>query len=194
MRTRAKTLTASLALAGGLALGACTTTTTARPAQPAPSTSQQTAEQSAPPTPTPKPSSSEPINTVGGAMIATQDGQDAATIKITSVTTSTKPADAYSDGPQNGVFVKAHVTATTFDSYTEGFDISSSDFYTVQSGHHYDEGNGNALFSSDTSLEYVTLGAAETTTGTLTFDVPSAHGKIAYSPNFEGGPLGYWRY
>jgi hypothetical protein len=26
------------------------------------------------------------------------------------------------------------------------------------------------------------------------FDVPAKHGKIVYSPVFEGGPIGYWTF
>ena len=30
--------------------------------------------------------------------------------------------------------------------------------------------------------------------GTLVFDLPGPHGRIAYAPNFDSQALGYWRY
>jgi len=31
-------------------------------------------------------------------------------------------------------------------------------------------------------------------TGYIAFDVPSAHGQIAYAPNYDGQPVAYWSY
>jgi hypothetical protein len=61
---------------------------------------------------------------------------------------------------------------------------------------HFDEGNGNAFEAPGNSqdLSFSTLGAGETATGTLVFDMPAPHGRIAYAPNLNGQALGYWRY
>jgi hypothetical protein len=42
-------------------------------------------------------------------------------------------------------------------------------------------------------LNFATLGVGETTAGTLVFDMPSLHGRIAYAPNLDGQALGYWK-
>jgi hypothetical protein len=38
------------------------------------------------------------------------------------------------------------------------------------------------------------LGAGETASSTLVFDIPAPHGRIAYAPNLDGQALGYWTY
>jgi hypothetical protein len=43
-------------------------------------------------------------------------------------------------------------------------------------------------------VAFSTLGAGETASGTLVFDMPAPHGRIAYAPNLNGQALGYWRY
>lgn len=82
-------------------------------------------------------------------------------------------------------------------SYTgSSFDLYSGDFYALSRGQHYDEGNGNAYEApgNGNELGFTNLNAGETSTGTLVFDLPRPHGKIAYSPNYEGGPLCYWKF
>jgi hypothetical protein len=61
---------------------------------------------------------------------------------------------------------------------------------------HFDEGDGNALEApgSNKELGSSNLGAGETASGTLVFDMPSPHGRIAYAPNLNGQALGYWTY
>lgn len=133
---------------------------------------------------------------VGKTMTVTSDGTPAADLTITSVENSTRPVDEYSSAPKNGYFVTAHVTVKALSSYTAGFDIYSGDFYAVVKGTHYEEGNGNAFEGPgrDSALDSMTLNAGETASGTLNFDLPAQHGRIAYSPNSEGGPVGYWTF
>jgi hypothetical protein len=112
------------------------------------------------------------------------------------VQTSTRPADEYGSAPQYGYFLTVQVRAMAVASYRNGFDIGPIDFYALVGSSHFEEGNGNALDApgADRELDYATLNAGEATSGTLVFDVPAKHGKIAYSPEFEGGPLGYWTF
>jgi hypothetical protein len=134
---------------------------------------------------------------VGDTMSITQDGQDAADITITRVSVTTQPADPeFGEPPQNGYYVTAHVKIVVRPDFTGGFDVNSQDFYAKHGTDHFDEGNGNALEAPGNSLElgFSTLGAGETASGTLVFDMPAPHGRIAYAPNLNGQALGYWRY
>jgi hypothetical protein len=133
---------------------------------------------------------------IGQAAIITIDGTEAASLTIASVQTSTRPADEYGSAPQYGYFLTVQVRAMAVASYRNGFDIGPIDFYALVGSSHFEEGNGNALDApgADRELDYATLNAGEATSGTLVFDVPAKHGKIAYSPEFEGGPLGYWTF
>ncbi len=133
---------------------------------------------------------------IGQAAIITIDGTEAASLTIASVQASTRPADAYGSAPQHGYFLTVRVRAMALPSYWNGFDIGPMDFYALLRSSHFEEGNGNALDApgADRELDYATLNAAESTSGTLVFDVPAKHGKIAYAPEFEGGPIGYWSF
>jgi hypothetical protein len=146
----------------------------------------------------PIPSSASNLAQVGDTMTITQDGQDAADITITRVSVSTQPADPeFGEAPQNGYYVTAHVKVVVRQDFTGGFDVSSQDFYAKRGSTHYDEeGNANAFEApgNGQDLNFATLGAGETTTGTLVFDLPSPHGRIAYAPNLDGQALGYWKY
>jgi len=145
----------------------------------------------------PIPSPASNVAQVGDTMTITQDGQDAADITITRVSVTTQPADPeFGEPPQNGYYVTAHVKVVVRQDFTGGFDISSQDFYAKRGSTHYEEGNGNAFEApgNGRDLNFATLGAGETTTGTLVFDMPSLHGRIAYAPNIDGQALGYWKY
>jgi hypothetical protein len=138
-----------------------------------------------------------PVALVGDSMTVTQDGQDAATVTVLRVETSTQPADAYSDGPAKGYFVDILVRYRAKNAFTEGFDASPLDWYAKIGSRHFDEGDANAYegpHSMNGELDSPTLNAGESTTGWLLFDLPSPHGKIAYAPNYDGGPLGYWKF
>jgi Domain of unknown function (DUF4352) len=136
----------------------------------------------------------------GESGTVTQDGQDAATVTVTSVTVTTRPADPeFGSHPANGYYVIARVTVTADPAFTEGFDAYTGDFYALARGQHYDEGNGNsysALSDSqmNSQLSFTSLAAGETSRGLLVFDVPAAHGQIVYAPNYDGQPLAEWKY
>jgi len=133
---------------------------------------------------------------VGQAAIITIDGTEAASLTIASVQASTRPADAYGSAPQRGYFLTVRVRAMALPSYRNGFDIGPMDFYALLRSSYFEEGNGNALDApgADRELDYATLNAGESTSGTLVFDVPAKDGKIAYSPEFGDGPIGYWTF
>lgn len=165
------------------------------------SSSPATTQPSQPATPTPPQESAPPpaqpsgpiaLN-VGEPLTVTQDGVDVGTLTISSVDVTSQPPDQYSDGPANGYFLIAHVKFHVRNDYTQGFPINPFDFYTVVNGQHYEYGNGNAMFVN-TTLNAATLGAGESTTGSIAFDVPAPHGKIAYAPNLSGGPIAFWRF
>ena len=121
-----------------------------------------------------------------------------ATITVESVSVTTQPTQSYGSAPANGYFVVVQVKATCDPSYTGGFPINELDFYDLVRGHHYDPGNGNsysALSDSQTNQSITaTLGAGETSSGWIAFDVPRSHGYIVYAPNLNGQPLGEWKY
>jgi hypothetical protein len=147
-------------------------------------------------TPPPVPAG-PPVAAVGESMTVTQDGQDAATVTVLRVETSTQPVDQYSYGPAKGYFVSVLVRYRAKNTYTGGFDVSPLDWYAKTGSQHFDEGDANAYegpHGMNGELDSPTLSAGETTTGWLLFDLPSAHGKIAYAPNYTGGALGYWRF
>jgi len=147
-------------------------------------------------TPAPPPPSLN-VGQVGETLTVSQDGQDAADVTITRVSVTTQPADPeFGEPPQNGYYVTAHVQVKVKDDFTEGFDISSSDFYAKHRTDHFDEGNGNAVEAPGNSrdLGFSNLGAGETASGTLVFDMPAPHGQIAYAPNLNGQALFFWKY
>jgi hypothetical protein len=123
----------------------------------------------------------------------TQGNSNAASVTVTSVSTSTTPADQFGSSPQNGYFVVANVTVTVDSSFTQGFDINPLDFYVLNGSTQYSEGNGNAydgLSDSASELDATTLGAGQQTSGPIVFDVSSPHGYVVYAPNING----QWKY
>jgi hypothetical protein len=153
------------------------------------------------------PASSAPSLPSGPAMLAPGQGepvsigsssQTAATITVESINVSTQPAQAYGSAPANGYFVVIQVKAAVDSSYTDGFQVNQYDFYDLVRGHHYDPDNGNAydaLSDSQSNQDITaTLGAGETSSGWIAFDVPHPHGYIVYAPNANGQPLAEWKY
>ena len=164
--------------------------------QPSVTPASQTSDTS---TPTPTPTGPEILSvgqteTVGNA----STNATSATITVESVSVTTQPAQSYGSAPANGYFVVVQVKATCDPSYTGGFPINELDFYDLVRGHHYDPGNGNsysALSDSQTNQSITaTLGAGETSSGWIAFDVPRSHGYIVYAPNANGQPLAEWKY
>jgi hypothetical protein len=177
----------------GIAAGGSTTSTpTVQSSSSAPAAAPA---QSAPEVPYTPPASD--VLAVGETDVITQDGKDAAYITVTRVSVTTVPADPeFGSAPQNGYYVTAHVGVRTLDNFTGGFSLYSGDFYAKAGSQHFDEGDGNAYDAPGNGQEisFSNLGAGESSTGTLVFDMPSPHGKIAYAPNYDGQALVYWRY
>jgi hypothetical protein len=144
--------------------------------------------------PTALPLSQEPVTlNVGETLTITQNGVDVGTATISSVDATSQPADQYSKGPANGYFVTAQVKFHVRNDFTEGFYINPFDFYAVVRGQDYEYSNGNSNWVPST-FNYATLKAGETASGTLVFDVPARHGKIAYTPVISGGPIAFWKF
>jgi hypothetical protein len=127
----------------------------------------------------------------------TDTGTTIGTLAISSPRVTTYPADSYGSRPQHGYYVIVTARAGADQGYASGYEVSTSDFYALASGQHYDEGDGNAydaLSDVNSELGYTTLAAGETTSGKLVFDVPSRHGQIVYAPNYDGQPVAEWSY
>jgi hypothetical protein len=146
-----------------------------------------------PPTPT-----APAILSQGQPAVITLEGSDAGSVTVTSVKTSTTPADPdLGAKPENGYFVVARVSVAVDPNFTKGFDISPEDFYVLNGSTHYSEGNGNSFDALDISLselDTTTLGAGQKTSGPIVFDVSSPHGYVVYAPNLNGQPLAEWKY
>ena len=148
--------------------------------------------------PSETPSGPDMLTMGGTETVGSNDtGATEGTITVGSLVRATQPADSYGSAPKNGYFVIVTARAAADTGYTDGFDVSSSDFYALSGGSHYDEANGNsydALSDSSDELGYTTLAAGERVSGKMVFDVPSRHGKIVYAPNYDGQPLAEWSY
>jgi hypothetical protein len=190
----------ALTVVGIAASGSTTGTPTAQPSSAAPAwTGVPAATVSSPPAPTP--TAQDFTNLAPGTpVLITQDGGDAAAVNVKKITVTTTPADpSYGSAPANGYYVIVKVSATTLPDFTKGFDINALDFYALDgAGNQSQEGNGNAfdaLSNSQSNTDITaTLGAGQTSTGWEAFDVSSPHGTIVYAPNFDGQPLGSWKF
>jgi hypothetical protein len=121
------------------------------------------------------------------------------TVTVNSVSVTTQPADlSYGSRPANGYYVIVKVSATADQSYTDGFNINALDFYALSHGQQFQQDNGNAfdaLSNGQSSQDITTtLGAGQTSTGWIAFDVSYPHGHIVYAPNMDGQPLAEWSY
>lgn len=150
---------------------------------------------SAPAVPVATPSSSPALTVapVGTLETFTNNGSDAFTVNPDQVQVTSQPADQYSSGPANGFFVSIHVSVAAL---TDGQSVNQGDFYVKVGQARYDEGSGNSYSGphSSSGLGYQNLNAGDHAGGWLSFDSSSAHGKLAYAPNYNGGPLQYWTY
>jgi hypothetical protein len=123
-----------------------------------------------------------------------------ATFTVSPPTFST--TDGSGDNPKYGYFATFTVTVTDIAPASSGetIDPSDSDFYVAIGASTYGIGQPNAGASAaaeqDNSLgaQVATggLDPGETTTGTVTVDVPSQHGSLVYSPALT--PLGTWSF
>lgn len=166
-----------------------------------PSSEPATAETSAQETPfTPEASSpAQPItDTLPGSIDVTSTGADGdtiqGTVKVAHLGNSQHTTLPYGEDPANGYFVAFVVNES---SKGDGFDFGGTlDFYVVVKGVHYDSDNGHVLTGgrADAELLPVTLNAGESTHGTVTFDLPSTHGQLRYSPIDQGTPVAVWAF
>ena len=122
----------------------------------------------------------------------------AITVSAPQFTTS----DASGDTPQYGYFATFTVTVTDTAPASSGDTISpsDSDYYVLANGNGYGDGQTN-LGNTDKAEGDNYLGAnvatsglspGQSTTGTVTVDVPSQHGSLVYAP--DGTALGVWTY
>jgi hypothetical protein len=122
------------------------------------------------------------------------------TVSVDKVIVTQRPADSeFGEPPANGWYVIVHVTAAADSAYMDGFNVNTFDFSDVM--------NGGRVFSTDTGNSFealnsaqeneditATLGAGQSSSGWLAFDVPRPHGQIVYAPNFDGQPIAAWSY
>lgn len=149
------------------------------------------------PAPAPSPTDTGPDRLhVGDSETISEDGAGDITLTVTSVTPTSGPVDAYSDGPAKGWFVAVHITVRGGSDLTSAFDLSSFDFYALSGSAHFDEGNGNAFEGPHglDELAATSVNAGETASGWLVFDLPRPHGHIVYAPNLDGQPLAEWKF
>jgi len=109
-------------------------------------------------------------------------------------------SDDSGDTPEYGFFVTFTVTVTDVapDSSADTISPSDSDFYVSANGADYGFGQVDpgrtAAAEQDSYLGVNVNGAGltpgQSTTGTVTIDVPSQHGALVYAP--DGPPLGEW--
>jgi hypothetical protein len=159
---------------------------------PAPSTPADT------PTADPTPTGPNQLQTGDTETLGDNSDNTVGTVTVGKPVVTTWPAQSYGEKPANGYYVIIKVTAKADPSYTDGWFVSPLDFHAVVGGQHYDEDNGHAYDGMTDAQESTdlstTLGAGETVTGYIAFDVPSAHGKIVYAPNSDGQPIAEWSY
>jgi hypothetical protein len=67
---------------------------------------------------------------------------------------------------------------------------------TTQPTQSYGSANSSDALSDSQSNQDITatLGAGETSSGWIAYDVPHPHGYIVYAPNANGQPLAEWKY
>lgn len=119
------------------------------------------------------------------------NASDTASVTITSATNTTQSYDGL-ESPEYGYFVIFNISVM---SNFNGFNIDSLDFYVTINGQQYDEGNGNSIFATENDEDITgTVNAGNTVTGQLYFDLPSIHGELVYSPNYDGAPLAEWSF
>lgn len=144
--------------------------------------------------PEPEPTPEGPTVAQIGEVLEVVEGDKAlGSITIAAVETSDRPFSSYGEGPSNGTFVTFSVDV----SAQATFDVYDGDFYVLaDDGTRYDVGDGNAMdaVDYDDTLGWVELNAGEKKSGLLAFDLPAEHGRLAYAPNYDGGPIGVWEF
>jgi hypothetical protein len=111
-------------------------------------------------------------------------------------------SDQSGDTPQYGLFVTFTVTVTNISpaSAADTIQPDDSDYYVQANGGQYGSGLTNAG-KTDAAEQDNYLGAnvtatglasGQSTSGTVTIDVPSRHGSLVYAP--DGTALGAWAF
>jgi hypothetical protein len=130
------------------------------------------------------------------ASITAEDGD--AEIAVTRIQAATAQPGMKVNGLQvldpepakHGFYVIAHVKVTG----TRGsLDINPFDFYVKSAGGFHTE-DAEYLDAWGSALDAATLHAGEHVAGTIVYDVPSRHGKLAYAPNYGAGAVATWTF
>ncbi len=120
----------------------------------------------------------------------TSEDGGAADIAITKIESATRDPSEFGERASHGWYIVVHLKATgTSGSY----DVNSSDFYVKASNGYHSE-DAEYLDSWGPALEGGTLHNGEHVSGTIVYDMPTRHGKLVYSPNYDGEPLATWSY
>jgi hypothetical protein len=161
---------------------------------PAPSDSHSTTRSTPTPEPVEDDTTDEPATlALGDTATITTDGQDSGEITVSKLRITTRPYDEFGSPPKRDYFL----IFTMKLSATGNLEVFDSDFYVLTGkGEHIDATDGNAFdaIDYDDALSLVELHEGEHKTGLLAFDAPSKHGKLAYAPNYEGGPIVVWKF
>jgi hypothetical protein len=127
-------------------------------------------------------------------------GVPLATITVSAPTFAT--SDSSGDNSEYGYFATFTVTVTDIAPASSGdtIDPSDSDYYVRTNGEAYGFGQtrqGNTSVAEQDNYLGNNVGASgigpgQSTTGTVTVDVPSQHGALYYNP--DGTDLGFWTF
>jgi len=188
------TATVLIIIAGAILIGA-STTADKQATSAAPVTTEFSAPASIPTDTTPdatEPPTSAPTSdlAIGDTGSFTSDDGGAADITVTKIEAATRDPSEFGEHASHGWYVVVHLKATgTSGSY----DANSFDFYAKASNGYHAE-DAEYLDSWGPALEGGTLHSGEHISGTIVYDMPTRHGKLVYSPNYDGEPLATWSY
>jgi hypothetical protein len=185
-------------LTAGLLLTACGGTETATPAAattpiPAPTAGDPGSVSTPPDLPIEEETNTPAELTVGDTATITGDGVDTGTIKVSKLRIVTGPGYSYGEPPKSGYYL---IFTVKLNAKAPAVYVGEDEFYVrTPDGQHVDSGEGNAYMAIEgNTLGSADLNTGEHTTGFLTFDSPTKHGKLAYSPNYDGEPVAWWSF
>lgn len=146
------------------------------------------------------PDEPEPVEhvalSVGETMtVGDETNRAAADITVSDVRVTESVTDfGYTEQAANGYFVTFHVEITSTGQ--EGYTFNPFNYVVISEGRQYQYGDGNSMMVSDVSeqLSSGTLAPGASTEGDITFDVASPHGELSYTPNYDGVPIGSWKF
>lgn len=184
-----------VAVVFGLSLAACSSSPGTSNAGSSSSGDLSSSNTSAPTTTTTSPAVTP--DALGTAATLTAGGSTAGTVTVTAVDVSQQPGSQYGSSPQNGYFAIAHISMKADPSYTAGLDANPTDFYVLVNGTQYsfDNANADSAYGNNQGLmDSTTLGAGQSTSGLVAFDISAAHGTIVYAPNSNSQPVAEWSF